>query len=223
LLLGLSHQQQPAITQLYLRLLNDDWFVEGADQSGYPLRFAAAWGLVAQISGWPDLREQIDPAVFVEGASHTDARLAGSCLMALGMFGDKAYEQLIAVGASTAFTPERALIVATALPEDAAAARKVIENALPAQSPQGRFWEWAEQNATASPADAGRFLSENADVAVWMDGIQSNHDIFPELRFALKQKFATLFGDQLKSDDLFQRHRPKSIPILTMRSMFGGE
>lgn len=223
LLIALAAQPEIGVMDLYLRRLKDEWFVDGTEQSGYPLRFAAAWGAVVQISERPNLRERIDPAVFAAGAAHTEDRLAGPCLMVLGMFGNSAYREIVTISASAEFTPERAMIIASALPADAESARAVIEKALAPESPQRRFLEWAEQNASASRDVAERYLSENADVAAWLNEIQSDEGIFPELRFALAQRFDTPFGDKLKSDGLFARHLPKAMPILTMRSMFGGE
>jgi hypothetical protein len=223
LLIALAAQPEIGVMGLFLRRLKDKWFVEGTEQSGYPLRFAAAWGAVVQISERRDLREGIDPGVFVDGATHTDDRLAGPCLMVLGMFGNSAYREIITVSASGEFTPERALIIATTLPAEADSARAVIEKALAPDSPQRRFFEWAERNASASREVGERYLSENGDVAAWLNEIQSNEGIFPELRFALAQRFDAPLGHKLESDGLSARHLPKAIPILTMRSMFGGE
>jgi hypothetical protein len=223
LLFTLAYESHAEILDLYLRRLHDDWYVEGMEQSGYPLRFAAAWGLVIQLSQTPALRTQINPAVLLEGASHSDDRLAGPCLMALGMLGNRAYEQLVTLAANSQFTRECALIVATALPKAATAARDAIAGVLPPDSPQQRFLTWASQNATASAEVAEQFLSEDSEVAAWLVRIQKRDGIFPELRCALHQRFAAPFGAKLQYNDLLLRHLPKSIPVLTMRSMFGGE
>jgi hypothetical protein len=223
LLLALAKERHGKIPDLYLRRLSDSWYVEGAEQSGYPLRFAAAWGLVVQLSHTPTLCTQIDPAVFVDGAGHTDDRIAGPCLVALGMLGNRAYEQLVTLTAATQFTRECALIVATALPRTAEAARKALADTLPPDSPQERFLAWANQNTTAPPEAAERFLAEYPEVAAWVERIQAREGIFPELRCALHMRFAKPFGVKLQYDDLLPRHLPKSIPVLTIRSMFGGE
>jgi len=223
LLFTLGYESHAEIPDLFLRRLHDDWYVEGTEQSGYALRFAAAWGLVIQLSQTPELRTQIDPAVLVEGARHSDDRLAGPCLMALGMLGNRAYEQLVTLAATPQFTRECALIVAMALPKAANAAWDAIAGSLPPASPQQRFLTWASQNTTASAEVADQFLSEDAEVAAWLVRIQKRDGIFPELRYVLHQRFAAPFGAKLQYDDLFLRHLPKSIPVLTMRSMFGGE
>jgi hypothetical protein len=223
LLLTLAKERHEEIPKLYLRRLRDPWYVEGMEQSGYPLRFAAAWGLVVQLSDIPTLLAQIDPAAFAEGAGHSDERLAGPCLMALGLLGNRAFAQLMMLASSPNFTPECALIVATALPAAAKAARDAVAAALPLDSPQQRFLAWAEQNTAASLEEAEIFLAENPEVSAWMDRIQAKDGIFPALRCALHVRFAKAFGPKLQYDDLFSRHLPKSIPILTMRSMFGGE
>lgn len=221
-LLTLAKERHEEIPSLYLRRLGDSWRVEGMEQSGYPLRFAAAWGLVIQLSDNPRLLTQIDPAAIAEGAGHSDDRLAGPCLIALGLLGNRGYAQLVTLASSPHFTPDRALIVATALPKAATAARDVVAG-LPPDSPQQRFLAWAEQHAAASAQDAELFLTENPDVAAWVDRIQAKEGIFPALRCALHIRFEKLFGTKFQYDDLFSRHLPKSIPILTMRSMFGGE
>jgi hypothetical protein len=223
LLFTFAYEKHPAIPGLCVSKLHDGWFAEGVEQFGYPLRFAAAWALVIQLSHTPALGVQIDPAALHDGAAHSDDRLAGPCLMALAMLGDRAAEQIVALAAGPEFTRDRALIVASALPAPATAARGILAAVLPADSVEQQFLTWAIQNGTAAPEEGERFLDEHSNVRTWLESIQPTEGILPELRRALHQRFGAMFGAKLKYNDLLPRHLPKSIPIMTMRSMFGGE
>lgn len=223
LLITLARQRDMSIPDLLLRHLRDDWYVEGTEQSGYPLRFAAAWSLVIQLAHTPALQKQLDPAVLAEGASHTDDRLAGPCLAAIGMLGNRSFAQIVALAASPTFTRDRALIVASNLPKTATAARSALAAWLPAESPQGSFLAWAEANPKSSTDEVEQFLATYADVSGWLEKIRAAHGIYPELRFVLHNRLGAVLGTKLNQGDLFARHLPKSIPVMTMRSMFGGE
>jgi hypothetical protein len=223
LLLTLGNQEHEDIPGLCLRHIRDDWYVEGVKQSGYPIRYAAAWCLFAQLSRSAEQAAKIDPAVLVDGAGHSDGRLAGPCLMAIALCGDRAFGQVNALTASPTFTRARALIMAATLPTTATATHGLLNRTLTADLPESHFLEWAEAHGGASSETAEEFLAAEPAVAAWLDSIQAPDDVLPELRYALHVHFGSTFGDRLESSEVFPRHLPTSIPVLTMRSMFGGD
>lgn len=76
-------------------MLADDWYVEGDKYSGYPLRYAAAWGLHRQLNDFPERASLLDLEPLIAAAKHDDGRLAGPSLILLAGIAHSAPEPLL--------------------------------------------------------------------------------------------------------------------------------
>lgn len=89
--------------------------------------------------------------------------------------------------------------------------------------PGQRIIQLAKKIPSIGDSKLQRFLTTDKEAAEWIDHIQSSDDVNPSLRFAL----SFLFGGRGKKifpiKDLRSRDFAEPLPLITTRSMFGGE
>jgi hypothetical protein len=213
LLLSIGNQRDRAVADLFLRRLWDDWYVQGHKDSGYPLRTASAFGLVCQLHHSPELARELDPAKILKGAEHDDNRFAGFCLIAAALMGARTEESLKVMASSPTFSEDRALLLGAVLPEES-----IVWETLRAKFPGcallKNFLDWAKLHKDADSHAGDAFLADNPDIQAWLTHVQQPGGVFPQLRIWLNHFFAKPFGHLIKTDNAFEAHLPKGIPLL---------
>lgn len=76
---------EPRTVQLFNALLMDDRLVGSRHENLYPVRYAAAWGLVFQLAADPMLIDHVDWPAACRAAGHADPQLAAPSLYLLGL------------------------------------------------------------------------------------------------------------------------------------------
>ncbi len=221
------------VLPLLQELIADTRFMPGHRNEGFPLRFAAAWEIVWRLLGNPDLGSQIRSDVLAGGACHEDGRLAGPCLLALGLLGPPGCASLPEALAGSTGAPERGLLLRAAMQLSGAAPDEADRAGLVIGPEQGHPGLSVLQLArTSPPSDEptwSRWLGENPAAADWLATIQPAQDVDPArnvnpaLRLALNLLFAGKLERLLGCDDIRAADVAEPVPIITMRSMCGGE
>ncbi|HNO79721.1 MAG TPA: hypothetical protein PKN33_16870 [Phycisphaerae bacterium] len=217
----LAGVQTDEVIALLVSCLSDDWHVPGMKHEGFPLRYVAAWGLLAQLQNDSAVAESISTNVIYEATRHHDPRLAGPSLFCLGLCGHRANAPIIELCRVSTFTENRAalLLVALAL-ANSEPPRELLD--LLAEHPIRAVVQFAKAHAVDEAAWAS-YCEENRAVGDWMSSIQSSDDVNPTLRLALYELFNRQIEYQLSRDDVRGDELPKSLPVVNLYSMTGGE
>jgi hypothetical protein len=204
--------------------LDDPWYMPGIKLNGYPLRYAAAWGVFHQLIEDGSLTEIVPMGLIFKGAVHTDSRLAGPCLLCLGLIGERAQHKILQALQAGAMTPERALLILGTLPGGCQYIRGKLLEFIGPSNPALLVFEVAINNPSLDEEDWKAFLEKNVDTAKWLDGLQSLEDVNQHLQVAFNNLFQEPICQHFMTlEELRKNEIAESIPIMTMRSMFGGE
>lgn len=202
--------------------LDNPWYVSGQRDSGYPLRFTAAFCLAMQLERFPEQAKLVDLRRLVAAATHDDDRLAGPALLALGLCGALATPEIMAVSRAELTTPDRAILLEAMLPEGMqtvqAALRKVSGVLHPA-----RVWLDLPGDKVPALSEWPEWRDRSPAFKLWIEGIQSSVGVNSWVRFVLGSRFGADVPAEFASDDKFDGVLPKPIGILSLRGMFGGE
>lgn len=80
----LASSRDDRIVTILCKLLSDGRVVGNKNENLYPVRYAAAWGLVHQLSIWAECGVVVDWDAVERGAIHSDPQLAAPCLWLIG-------------------------------------------------------------------------------------------------------------------------------------------
>jgi len=204
--------------------LDDLWHMPGIKSEGFPLRYAAAWGIFQQLIEDGSLAEVVPMDRIFQGAVHTDSRLAGPCLLCLGLLGERAQHKILQALQAETMTRERTLLILEALPDGCYYLRDRLIEFIKPTHPALMIFEVANNNPSIGEEDWKVFLKENVNAANWLDSIKSLEDVNPILRFLLHILFQEPICRHFPNlEDLRKNELAESIPVMTTRSMFGGE
>ena len=203
-------------------LLDSGWHVRGQKDSGYPLRFAAAWCLASQLLRFPARAELVDPRALASAALHNDDRLAAPTLIALARVGEPAVSYLVEVARAEITNPERAMIAEASLPMGMTPAREALHAKVGFAHP-ARAWLDAASTDLPGAEEWPRWQKRFPTFASWLKTIQASQGLNPWLRFSLRLRCKGDAPPELLSKDKFTTMLPKPMGTISFRSMFGGE
>ena len=182
----LASHAHSRLVPLLERLLSDGRVMRGANREGFPMRYAAAWGLVDPLLKNPGQNLGINPDVVAAAAQHHDSRLAGPSLITLGLLAPH----------SDAFLP--AVLDAALIPGDAALVVMIScrigrpDNAVSedirhrvGDHPALKLLDLYGREEILTEEAWSKWLAENPEVNGWLAGIQSPDGLNRALRFAL--------------------------------------
>jgi len=181
--------------------------MEGHKNQGFPIRCAAAWGVVRQIYENRSLSQGLDITTLAEYAAHSDGRLAGPCLLSLGMVGARAVPCLEKLRQGGTLTIERSLLFLLGN-RITGATDKITEELIPPDYPGNTLF---------------RKPYRLKKIRKFLSSLEGKEDIRPTLRCAAY----LLFGDKVKDyanfDEIKTGHLASQISVMTTRTLFGGE
>jgi len=224
LLDALARQYGHRVLLFLESFLDDLWHMPGTKSEGFPLRYAAAWGIFQQLIEDGLLTEVVPMDRIFKGAVHTDSRLAGPCLLCLGLIGERAQHKILQALQAEAMTSERTLLILGALPDGCHYIRDRLIEFIGPSHPALMVFEVANNNPSIGEEDWKNFLGENVNATNWLDSIKSLDDVNTTLQFLLNISFQEPICRHFTNlEDLRKNELSESIPIMTTRSMFGGE
>ena len=222
LLDALAKQKDDRCLQLFTNLLFDIRYMPGTKHGGFPLRYAAAWGIFSHLLHESTRCAIVDTEPLYNGAIHPDGRLAGPSLLCLGIIGQRAHPSIGVIMKSGTMTAERAILLQISL-KLSNLPMVDLSDIVGTNHPGQRIIQLAKKIPSIGDSKLQRFLTTDKEAAEWIDHIQSSDDVNPSLRFAL----SFLFGGRGKKifpiKDLRSRDFAEPLPLITTRSMFGGE
>lgn len=208
---------------LFMELLADDRYLPGPRKSGFPIRYAAAWGVANILREDPKLADSIDLARVYTGARHPDPRLAGPCLIALGSIDPRAREAVREAIRGLADAPARAdlYVLAAALatgspPEDSLASIAApqltldIAKYLAVETPPNNV-AWRE------------WIGQRPSVRAWLESIQASENLQPALRYVLWKLAGSNEYDFVSACVPQANDLAEMSPLVTVRRLMGGE
>lgn len=219
LLNAISNRNSTEILEILERCLTSKRFISGYSGSGYPLRYAAAWGFVYQANEYPEKRESMPLDKLQKAAESSDGRLAMPALIALAMCGAKLQLNLVLLDRPTEGTFVTAAIVSHLFGHEELARdhKKQVQNSF-----GQKFLNWLFSEKTVTTEDWNKWEMANGAVADWIENIVLPEDGRPAFRKVISvfTQSRDLPEDLFPSDE-FRRHEiAKTIPVITMSSMF---
>ena len=204
------------VVPLLVDQLRSMWRMEGTVGSGYPLRYAAAYALVALLGrvGAPPSDEATLSAL-ESAAEHSDERLAAPALVALGFAGEPGCRHGSLVLKHEETTPERALLYAAAY---AAKTREMPHAAIfgeMARQPGWRTISHAVGHPATTDAQWQAHLEACADEKAWIEHIAAPSQIHAALRGVL----ASLLLENvtvIPSEEFREGELPEVVPMFTL-------
>jgi hypothetical protein len=204
----IAGQKSDGILPFLLRHLYDKRFMDGEKNQGFPIRYAAAWGIVRQIFLNPSLSQELDVTIFAGYAAHSDGRLAGPCLLVLGMVGDRAFPCIEKLRQEGKLNTERSLLFLLGNRIIGATIEKITKELIPPEYPGNMLlkkpYRWQK-------------------IRNFLSSLKGQEDVRPTVRCAAY----LLLGDRVKDlancDDIRTGHRATQIPVMTPRTLSGGE
>jgi len=220
----LAKQRNTRVISILGNLLDDFWHMPGTGREGFPLRYAAAWGVFQQIIDDNYTIENIPLNSLTNGAMHNDGRLAGPCLICLGLLGEKAHHNIIKILHDQNMTSERAFILLAALQDDCEYLKTKIIEFIGDKHPSIRIIELEENNPNLNEESWKEFLDKDLHASEWIDSIQNSNDVNPVLRYVLHILFNQNIETFLSNyTDVRKYDLSQSISVMTTYSMFGGQ
>lgn len=229
LIKSLGSHDHDSVNALLYKGLSSRRYMQGHKQAGYPLRYAAAWALVDQFEMFPDRRNTANLRALRKAALHDDERLVAPALIALGFVGAYRTQTLDSILTDLSVSVERKELVwlAAIVANDD---RKLYENIsgfelefdrLDALS---RFHELVVNKADWSERKIESYRSTSAPLDAWLNQLEEDGS-----EFCLHRRFLLRVAtdEHLFSDIDYQALRSQDLatpfPLVTLRSMFGGE
>lgn len=223
--LGQQEEQEQPVLPILEEFLEDNWHMPGNKHDGFPLRYAAAWGIAQQLINNENLTDVVSAEKLFKGASHDDSRLAGPCLFCLGLIGAKAQHKIIQLLQAESMNKNRALLVLLTLPSEG---ESILKNSLidfiGENYPGFSIFLFSSEPQHITEEDWEEFLNSNKNTTRWIEEIQSSEDVYPLLRFVMHHSFKKNFAyGPFKYDDLRKNDLGESIQVMNLYTMSGGE
>lgn len=219
----LSRQKHDNIITLFERLLENTWYMSGIKNSGFPLRYAAIWGIFVQIIKYPKKIKNINIQLISKVANHSDERLAAPALIILGMLNKKAIVEIRNVMSQDEMTADRAiLLLATFMAEDFILSDDFYDGRLPYNYAGKNVLEFYSKNESINNKNWSEFLNKNDEVKEWVSSIDNNEGIGPYLAFVINQLFNEKGYNPLKNNNFRGNELSENISIINTYSMIHG-
>jgi hypothetical protein len=219
----LAWRANPELLPFFVELLADDRYLPGPSRSGFPIRYAAAWGLANSLGDAPDRADSIDLRRVLDGARHPDARLAGPCLIALGFADPRGWgtvrEALRGIGDSADRAALYVLAASFATDTPPAAYAELVG----AQHPSLEIANRLDADSPITPADWREWVEQRPLVKSWLDGIQSTEGVHAALRYVLWLLAGQGDHDFVDSSGFQANDLAEGSPLVTTRTLLGGE
>ena len=216
----LAKLEIPVVINVLMELLRSPWHMAGVKNEGFPLRYAAAWGLARIMYEHPTARAKVDQTALTEISRHSDGRLAGPCLITLGFLDVDPHSVLIPGDLSEDSEDRRLLVLAAAA--SIGLPTRFDANGYHSDGPVRRIIEFSLATEKDG-AQCGTFIRGSQDLLTWTEHLKPSEGLKPSLRLIFRHLTGSHDDDLFPVSDLRNRDLAESLPILTMRSMFGGE
>jgi hypothetical protein len=224
LLSSLALQNNDCVLPVLENFLEDAWHMPGIKFGGFPLRYAAAWGIIEQLGHKRSLINVVNLESLYRGTVHTDSRLAGPSLFLLGLIGKRAQDMIIHALQAESMTANRALIILAAISGECQFLRATLKEFIGSGHAALRIYALARNKPNLNNKDWINFLDKNKGSVDWIQSIQSSDDVNPVLRYVFYHNFRDPINTSFSNhSDLRIHDLADSFPVVTMRSMFGGE
>lgn len=170
----------------------------------FPLRYAGAWGLFLHLRHHPEAQSGLNLERLTRAAKHPDARLAGPCLLVLGLVAPRASGSIREVFTASTTTPYRALLVASgAVIGGSPLSEDLLQIKLSEREPGLLLLQRAQQPQPLPAEDWVEFLRQHPEVFNWVTSMRQPVDVHRLLQWT----FFELFGRRAREAlplELFQ-------------------
>lgn len=220
----LSNHNHPKVIDFLQKIIQNNWFMSGYKNSGFPLRYAAAWGILFQVDKYPENANSINTSVIVEAAKHSDVRLAAPALIILGLLNMKNIVGIRDVLQHYEITPDRIiLILATFMVEGVELPNEFYSRILPESYAGRKVLEFLSQGDSIADKTWSDFIEENDDVKEWVKLIETEEGIAAYLVFVINQLVDIKGFKPLKELYVRKNELAENIGSLNLYSIFGGK
>ncbi|NOJ97968.1 HEAT repeat domain-containing protein [Corallococcus coralloides] len=219
LIRALSSHPGDDIRQMLEERLDSEGSFTSERGVAFPLRYAAAWGLVRRLEEQPDERDKVSVPTLRRAAGHSNSWLAAPAILALAFCTPKLGSEVRQWLGCRTTTPERTALWAAAL---AYTGRTIPRALLNKHLLQGHpFWLLLQRRSRNSPftlAEWKLLLQQEPALAEWLVQIRPDEDV----NACLRRMLSLLVGlqvEELKHDDLRFDILPPPSNWLSLRLM----
>lgn len=219
----LSKHNHTDTLNLFQVFIEDDWYMSGNKNSGFPLRYAAIWGILHQIVYFPGKINDINIKLISKVANHSDERLAAPALIILGILNTKAIAHIRNVINQKEMNDDRIiLLIATFMIEDSCLPNEFYKEILPYDYAGKQVLDFLSENKFTDEEKWSEFLNKNNKVKEWVNMVDSGKGIGPYLAFVINQLFSEKGNGPLKVDKIRVNELVENIGMMNLYSMIGG-
>lgn len=220
---ALSKQNHDSIITLLEIILENTWYMSGVSNSGFPLRYAAIWGILFHIIKYPEKIKHINIQSISKAANHSDERLAAPALIILGILNTKALGEIRDVLNHDEITSDRiVLLLATFMVEGA---QLPIESYIKilSQSYAGKeVLDFYTGHDSIDDKNWNEFLNRNINVKEWVNFVESGKGIGSYLGLVINELFEQKGYKPFKKNKVRGNELAENIQIMNMYSMTRG-
>lgn len=221
---AVSKFQRDEIVILFKKCLMDIQQMVGMNHQGFPLRYAAAWGIVTQIQDYDLVPDEELLQALTEGAIHSDARLAGPCLIVLGLAGEIAapFVRCVMQEAHDHAVERMFLCYAASVSKLREEPPITMYPGLPHDYPGVRLLTWMLQQSNINQVVWKRFTSEY-DILNWLQRMKEDTDVHAYIRLALHDLCEDTEITGLDIINIRNHELAENMSIMNSRTMSGIE
>lgn len=223
LIKALSMQNHNDILNLFQMLIENTWYMSGGKNSGFPLRYAAIWGILFHLIKFPEKINSINIKLISKVANHSDVRLSAPALIILGILNTKAIADIRDVINQEEMNADRIiLLLATFMIEDSCLPNEFYNEILPYGYAGKQVLDFLSENKSINEEKWSEFLNKNDEVKEWVNTVDSGKGIGPYLAFVINQLFNEKGYELLKVDKIRGNELAENIGMMNTYSMMGG-
>lgn len=220
---ALSRQNHASIITLFEMFLENTWHMTGVENSGFPLRYAAIWGMLFHIIKFPEKIKDINKQSISKAANHSDERLAAPALIILGILNTKAIVEIRDVINQDEVTADRViLLIATFMVEGAYFPNELYNETLSHDYAGKQVLDFYLENELINDKKWSEFLNRNDEVKEWVNSVDNSKGIGPYLAFVINQLFNEKGYIPLKENEIRGNDLSENIGIMNTYSMMRG-
>jgi hypothetical protein len=219
----LAWRELPDCLPFFIEGLGNQKFLSGPKRSGFPIRYAAAWGVANLLGATPELANTVKLEKVLSCSLHPDPRLAGPCIIALGFVDPRMREAFRNSALKSEDPSNRIVLYQLAATYSQRSPNDEFARIIGMDHPASDIANFLNPAEPIAPAIWREWLGQRPTVKSWIEGLQTNDGFNAALRYLLWLHTGQGECEFVNPVDLQANDLAEGSPLITTRKLFGGE